>query len=617
MKKPVGLAVTFVAALALAFLSLPTLDAPSAYADTGEYEYEVLPGIRRALPANLRVTTGWHNRERNAIDLVHYEPPGSYSYGVTLNAPVRAYFRHIAGEKILKARIKKHFSGYGCKGLRVEILDGSDPIASISYVHVEASAEAVAELEKTSAQELRTWDLRQNNQETVLDIVLGTLVRHRTGDDPAGDISGVENNIRCSTGPHIHMAGYNESTAPVVVLNKSSEASRGLPDVLSSATETDRACIAPDEWLMKIVSPDRTPAGTATAAPTNTCPPTDLRLSKPSDDDRLDLAYEVSQPPTVYEEPYRIQTPGYPDGMKFELYRAASEAELCEPEESTCSAQYTEMVHFCGADETPAADNCAPSPTTTPAQSVAFDGLDGGYFYQARGTGCVHKSATDDTLVCGAWSGLSGAVELPAVLDPPANLTATGRNGQIALTWDDPSDTTITKYDVRRRLTSATAQGAWNAISGSGATTTSHTLTGLTNDMEYTVQLRAVNASGDGPPSTATGTPTAPPPRPQPPTGRGCLDPNVFNALTSWRQGCASTTAAALTQALREYGVCGLWLWRDSMWVKYFRFSDGTLLPGAENFRIVAGNTLFVPICNTTRDGAIILPDPPPIPFPS
>ena len=154
-------------------------------------------------------------------------------------------------------------------------------------------------------------------------------------------------------------------------------------------------------------------------APTNTCPPTNLRLSKPSDDDdRLDLAYEVSQPSTVYEEPYRIQTPGYPDGMKFELYRAASEVELCEPEESTCSAQYTEMVHFCGADETPAADNCAPSPTTTPAQSVAFDGLDGGYFYQARGTGCVHKSATDDTLVCGAWSGLSGAVQVPATPPP-------------------------------------------------------------------------------------------------------------------------------------------------------------------------------------------------------
>ena len=213
------------------------------------------------------------------------------------------------------------------------------------------------------------------------------------------------------------------------------------------------------------------------------------------------------------------------------------------------------------------------------------------------------------------WAPMASPVEqCDAPDDAPANLAATGGNAQIRLTWGDPNDATITEYEIRSRLSSATTQGAWGEISGSGASTTSHTLTGLTNGTEYTVQVRAVNASGNGPPSTATGTPTAPPPRPQPPTGRGCLDPNVFGTFTSWRQGCASTTAAALLNILDDDGACGIWLWRDPVWVRYFRLSDGTVVGGSENFTIVAGNTLWIPVCSTSRDGAIILPGPPPIP---
>ena len=127
------------------------------------------------------------------------------------------------------------------------------------------------------------------------------------------------------------------------------------------------------------------------------------------------------------------------------------------------------------------------------------------------------------------WAPMASPVEqCDAPDEAPGNLTATGGNGQVALTWDDPNDTTITRYEVRSRLSSATSQGASSPISGSGATTTSYTLPSLTNGTEYTVQVRAVNGnstnplgsriSSNGPPSTVSATPKAPPrPPPQPP----------------------------------------------------------------------------------------------------
>ena len=103
----------------------------------------------------------------------------------------------------------------------------------------------------------------------------------------------------------------------------------------------------------------------------------------------------------------------------------------------------------------------------------------------------------------------------------PANLTASAGDRRIALHWTDPNDATITGYDLRVRLSSASSTttspwGDWEPISGSGAGTTSHTVTRLTeenneqlnNETAYTLQIRAVNANGYGPAATASATPT-------------------------------------------------------------------------------------------------------------
>ena len=102
----------------------------------------------------------------------------------------------------------------------------------------------------------------------------------------------------------------------------------------------------------------------------------------------------------------------------------------------------------------------------------------------------------------------------------PRGLTATPGNSQVALSWDDPEDSTITKYQYRK-VTSNTVDGpfnfslsVWTDITGSGAGTTGYTVTSLENsgddvgnDVVYSFQVRAVNTAPDdsteqfGPPS--------------------------------------------------------------------------------------------------------------------
>ncbi len=105
---------------------------------------------------------------------------------------------------------------------------------------------------------------------------------------------------------------------------------------------------------------------------------------------------------------------------------------------------------------------------------------------------------------------------LPGV---PSGLTATGRAlPGIDLSWSAPASdggSEITAYDLRYIETAAdeTVDTNWTVeedvwTTGDGAL--EYTLTGLTADTEYDLQLRAVNAEGDGPWSaTVTGTPTS------------------------------------------------------------------------------------------------------------
>ncbi len=97
----------------------------------------------------------------------------------------------------------------------------------------------------------------------------------------------------------------------------------------------------------------------------------------------------------------------------------------------------------------------------------------------------------------------SNDVTVTTILAAPANLTATVGvgAGQIALDWDNPNNTLITKYQY-----STNGGTSFTDITGSGATTTAYTVTGLENGTEYTLAVRAVNASVNGEAATVTAT---------------------------------------------------------------------------------------------------------------
>ncbi len=70
--------------------------------------------------------------------------------------------------------------------------------------------------------------------------------------------------------------------------------------------------------------------------------------------------------------------------------------------------------------------------------------------------------------------------------------------------WKDPGDSSITHWQVRQKLVDLNTQsedsapwGAWSTISGSSATTTTHSITGLA-DGYHCFELRAVNGNGNG-----------------------------------------------------------------------------------------------------------------------
>ena len=95
--------------------------------------------------------------------------------------------------------------------------------------------------------------------------------------------------------------------------------------------------------------------------------------------------------------------------------------------------------------------------------------------------------------------------------DAPGNLAASAGtvDGTMELTWDTPwaNGSDITEFEVRYAAgTSVPPTTTWDDITGSGATTTSHTVTGLTPGTEYTFEVRAVNGIGNGAEASVTET---------------------------------------------------------------------------------------------------------------
>ena len=107
---------------------------------------------------------------------------------------------------------------------------------------------------------------------------------------------------------------------------------------------------------------------------------------------------------------------------------------------------------------------------------------------------CVYAEDAAGNSRAALWT---TAIALPKPAQP-TGLAATAGDAQVTLTWTDPGDATITKYQVSHRRQDAPGAATWTDITGSGATTKTHAVADLTNGVLYWFWLRAVNGAGAG-----------------------------------------------------------------------------------------------------------------------
>ena len=126
------------------------------------------------------------------------------------------------------------------------------------------------------------------------------------------------------------------------------------------------------------------------------------------------------------------------------------------------------------------------------------------------------------------WSrypeGIVTVLVLPEPPAKPTGLTAAAGDAKVTLSWTDPGNTTITKYQAchAEGTTAPNVATDCNDIANSDDKTTSHVVDGLTNLTEYAFSIRAVNEGGA---SEASDTVTA---TPIPPAGLTISDATVF-----------------------------------------------------------------------------------------
>lgn len=153
-------------------------------------------------------------------------------------------------------------------------------------------------------------------------------------------------------------------------------------------------------------------------------------------------------------------------------------------------------------------------------------------------------STFDDVLVTGTSA--------PTEPGAPTGLTADPGSTQIGLVWTAPASTggsAITDYLVEYKLSSEPT--TWSTFADGTSTSTSTTVTGLTNSLSYDFRVSAINAIGTGTASgTTSATPTAPT-VPGAPTGLSASNGNAQSVLT-WTAPVI-TGGAAITDYTVEY----------------------------------------------------------------
>ena len=162
---------------------------------------------------------------------------------------------------------------------------------------------------------------------------------------------------------------------------------------------------------------------------------------------------------------------------------------------STTAAASADPTTITAKDD-PVDDTTGAVTSTALVQATASNAIDSDADADTEGLQPTSIAITDDDTVSGA----------------PQNLSAAVGNAQLTVEWTSPANngsSDITHYQYRYALTADIGDAEWADVSG-GANARLVVIGNLTNDSEYTVEVRAVTAAGDGASASTTGTPAAP-----------------------------------------------------------------------------------------------------------
>jgi Bacterial Ig domain/Fibronectin type III domain len=165
---------------------------------------------------------------------------------------------------------------------------------------------------------------------------------------------------------------------------------------------------------------------------------------------------------------------------------------------------------------------------------------------QDNGTHTIRIEATDTSgSVSASVVGITvqnADTQAPAI---PSGIVATAGDASITLKWNANTEPDFSHYSVRfKKTTDSDAAWVWPATS---LATTQYTFVGLTNGVDYNVEVRAIDNSGNRSNyASATAKPTAPPDTtaPNPPTGLVASAVSSTQVSLRWAASTSTDTVA-------------------------------------------------------------------------
>lgn len=136
------------------------------------------------------------------------------------------------------------------------------------------------------------------------------------------------------------------------------------------------------------------------------------------------------------------------------------------------------------------------------------------YKFQVRAVNSTGEGTETDAVTATPRAPIIIVLRAPSA---PRDLSASSReDGQSTLSWTEPlssGTSPIERYEYRYATGHYPNHSAWIDWTSTGSTSTSYTVTGLTNGTQHLLQVRAVNSVNPGPASnTAFATPQPPAP---------------------------------------------------------------------------------------------------------